>query len=1291
MVFRILFIILTLFSVGRPVAGAGLQTVFGGNGLTKIVYGENTLMDTSVSSADAFTIWEYRLIAANGSVQGGWGEINSGRSWNPSTNTLTWSYPWGSVQANYIQSGDTLTILLTVTNTDPSLTVEGLNIYPFYLHFPQLPSGFVDPNYPQIQFNTDGPGITGADYGSGMVVMANEDPTKPLYTGFSSTGTFSYHALIGSTYNSGQATFWPKFTRPVPPRSSDTYRVSFRFAPSGTPVSSVAGDVYNGYRTTWPYLVNWTDRRPIGTIFLSTSGNGDDHHKAGFPTNPRRYFNDASVNVTTSGGLASFQQRVLAAADYDVSSVKGMGGQGMITWDIEGEEYPQETSYVCDPEKLSQLSPEMESLLPDGTKLIDAYFKRFKDAGLKTGVCIRPQSFTTYPDGTADQVYLDAGLSNNQQITNAVANNLIRKIGYAKNRWGVSIIYVDSAVNVSRGPLEAAVFRAVLQAYPDILIIPEEHTAGHEAYSASWKQPGSRPTETRTSDDYKLVYPQSFSAVYIADAPVGTDGNLAQYDQYVQGVKGGDILMFRAFFQDTYYDGQVSKIYASAGLSAPHSLPAIISFSGNPSFIAKGASSTLSWNVTGAASLSISPSVGNVGGSSIIVSPTSTTTYTLTATSAGGTVQSSTTITVGSPAPTIVSFNSSPASITSGASSTLSWNTTGATSISISPLVGNITGSSVTVSPTVTTSYILTATGPGGSIQSSTTVTVAAAVQKPPVIVTFGATPASISAGVSSILSWNVTGAASLSISPTVGAVNGSSVSVTPLSTTTYTLLATNAGGSVQSTTTITVVVPTPSITSFTATPATISAGASTALSWNVSGATSLSISPGVGVVTGSSAIVSPAATTTYTLTAVNSGGIVQSFVTVTVAVAPKAPLITSFAASPVSINQGASTILSWGVTGAASLSISPSVGAVNGSSITVSPAVTTIYTLSATNTAGTTLASTVVTVGSAAAIAGTQFITSTTAHNPLNFYTGWIGMKFTVGPAGLTISSLSRYAAPNNTGTHTVKLISGTDGSDVAGGAVAISMAGTVPGQFKSAPLPAPLALKPATTYLLVTQESGGGDLWYDVDGVKTTQDAFVTSSAYGDGNGAWNYSTSGSNSFGPVGFIYTVPPLIAASPQSGIPFVTQITPRTLRNDYTGWLGMSFTTGPLGMNITGLGRYLAPGNSRTHPIKLVRASDGADLPGGTVAVSMAGASSQFVIAAFPSVIFLQPNTTYYVLSQEVSGGDQWYDQDSVTTTSDATVNGSEYADAFGRWNTARGGAQAFGPVTFTYTLPAGR
>jgi hypothetical protein len=74
-----------------------------------------------------------------------------------------------------------------------------------------------------------------------------------------------------------------------------------------------------------------------------------------------------------------------------------------------------------------------------------------------------------------------------------------------------------------------------------------------------------------------------------------------------------------------------------------------------------------------------------------------------------------------------------------------------------------------------------------------------------PTISNFTATSTSISAGTPVTLSWQVSGASYVIVSPTIGVTRASSISVSPATTTTYTLYATNAFGQTTSTVTITV------------------------------------------------------------------------------------------------------------------------------------------------------------------------------------------------------------------------------------------------------------------------------------------------------------------------------------------------------------------------------------------------------------------------------------------------------------------------------------------------------
>jgi hypothetical protein len=74
-----------------------------------------------------------------------------------------------------------------------------------------------------------------------------------------------------------------------------------------------------------------------------------------------------------------------------------------------------------------------------------------------------------------------------------------------------------------------------------------------------------------------------------------------------------------------------------------------------------------------------------------------------------------------------------------------------------------------------------------------------------PQITSFAASSTSVSAGTPVTLSWQVSGASYIIVSPQVGAVRGSSTSVTPAQTTTYALYAANAFGRTISAVTVTV------------------------------------------------------------------------------------------------------------------------------------------------------------------------------------------------------------------------------------------------------------------------------------------------------------------------------------------------------------------------------------------------------------------------------------------------------------------------------------------------------
>lgn len=142
----------------------------------------------------------------------------------------------------------------------------------------------------------------------------------------------------------------------------------------------------------------------------------------------------------------------------------------------------------------------------------------------------------------------------------------------------------------------------------------------------------------------------------------------------------------------------------------------------------------------------------------------------------------------------------------------------------------------------------------------------------PPSIDTFASTYPVLHRGESVELAWSVTGDTTVSITPGIGTVTGGKVTVSPAETTTYTLTATNRGGTVTSEITVTVV-DRPVIHTFTSDQTDVDRTTPITLSWQVAGATSLSISPAIGTVSGTSITRPIYETTTFTLTATSAEG----------------------------------------------------------------------------------------------------------------------------------------------------------------------------------------------------------------------------------------------------------------------------------------------------------------------------------------------------------------------------------------------------------------------------------
>lgn len=144
--------------------------------------------------------------------------------------------------------------------------------------------------------------------------------------------------------------------------------------------------------------------------------------------------------------------------------------------------------------------------------------------------------------------------------------------------------------------------------------------------------------------------------------------------------------------------------------------PVCDSFTATPKRFTNGTGGdvTLRWETTDAASVRINQGVKNVPvDGTTVVNVTETTTFTLTAKNGGKSVQCSTTVTVkDSPSPLSCDrFESSDYNVEEDEEFTLFWNTTGATHVSISPIIGSVpVDSSRVISIDDDTTFILTAT-----------------------------------------------------------------------------------------------------------------------------------------------------------------------------------------------------------------------------------------------------------------------------------------------------------------------------------------------------------------------------------------------------------------------------------------------------------------------------------------------------------------------------------------------------------------------------------------------------
>ena len=306
-----------------------------------------------------------------------------------------------------------------------------------------------------------------------------------------------------------------------------------------------------------------------------------------------------------------------------------------------------------------------------------------------------------------------------------------------------------------------------------------------------------------------------------------------------------------------------------------------------------------------------------------------------------------TTVTVAPPPLPVPVLTASPSTIIAGANSTLTWSSTNATACTGTNFnTANHTSGSMTVTPAATITYSISCTGPGGTANTSATVT----VNTPPTT-TLTATPGSVTAGGASTLAWSSTNATVCTGSGfSTGNYTSGTASVSPATTTSYSVTCTGPGGT--HTSSATVIVNGLVGASLSASPTNITPGGNSTLTWSSSNAT---VCAGAGFSTGNytsgTASVAPATTTAYGVVCTGAAGVGTANAVVTVSGPPTATLT----ASPTSIVLGGSSTLTWSSTNTtACTGTGFSTGTYTGGTASVAPATTTTYSVSCTGPGGT-------------------------------------------------------------------------------------------------------------------------------------------------------------------------------------------------------------------------------------------------------------------------------------------------------------------------------------------------
>lgn len=306
---------------------------------------------------------------------------------------LTHTYPWGTVAFRYSSDGARFVVETKISNRSDRILAL-FDITPLSLSLPKevdTPKG-----WPRSVTLPGDLGVVEATYG-GQKLLWCAETVMPLHFGFGKPADKKKTlplTIRGGVHmlEPGGVVYRHHGLPRVEPGKSLTIRASIRFAEAEVDAGERTEDVVEAFRDYHQPRMVWEDRRPIGATFI---GKG-----RGPANNPRNWFGDKNLDVRTEEGVEELHERMMEHADRCIDVLKSTNAQGVVLWDPEGGENPHPTTYIGDPRMVKLVAPEMVDIYPE-------YFRKFREAGLRTGVCIRPSQvymtpFTKACDGDID-------------------------------------------------------------------------------------------------------------------------------------------------------------------------------------------------------------------------------------------------------------------------------------------------------------------------------------------------------------------------------------------------------------------------------------------------------------------------------------------------------------------------------------------------------------------------------------------------------------------------------------------------------------------------------------------------------------------------------------------------------------------------------------------------------------------------------------------------------------------------------------------------------------------------